>query len=206
MRRDTVVFTLAGIVFGFVVGYMAAGWDSMPRPVAASTAPDSVQAAGEASPSPPAPIDPDEVRAMESLASRQPGDLAVRVELGNLYMDHERWDDAIRWYREALALAPGNPDVSTDLGACYVHSGRPAEGLAEFDRVLEKDPSHRNARFNRGVALLQMGRAAEAADAWEDLLKRFPDDPRLERLRSRIEQIRATSGASGPSAAAGKAR
>ena len=32
------------------------------------------------------------------------GDVAVRVELGNLYMDAERWDEAVRWYREALAL------------------------------------------------------------------------------------------------------
>ncbi len=203
MRRDTVVFTLAGVVFGFVVGYMAAGWDSMPRPVAASTAPASLPAAA---PSQPTPIDPDEVRAMESLASRQPRDAAVRVELGNLYMDHQRWEEAVRWYREALALTPGNPDVSTDLGACYVHSGRPEEGLAEFDRVLEKDPTHRNARFNRGVALLQMGRPAEAADAWEDLLRRFPDDPQLERLRGRIAEIRATSAASGPPPAAGRAR
>ncbi len=34
MRRDTLVFALAGIVFGFVVGYMAASWDVIPRPVA----------------------------------------------------------------------------------------------------------------------------------------------------------------------------
>ena len=113
-------------------------------------------------------------------------------------MDHQRWDEAIRWYKEALALTPEDPDVSTDMGACYVHSGRAAEGLAEFDRVLQKNPAHRNARFNRGVALLELGRALEAADAWEELLKRYPGDPQLARLRGRIQEIRATaSSASG---------
>jgi cytochrome c-type biogenesis protein CcmH/NrfG len=139
------------------------------------------------------PIDPDEVKAMESLAQRQPQDAGVRTELGNLYMDHERWDEAIRWYREALAIEPTNPDVRTDLGACFVHSGRPEVGLAEFEMVLKAKPEHRNAMFNRGVALLNMGRSREAADAWQALLERYPDDPQLQRLRGRIEELRTAS-------------
>jgi cytochrome c-type biogenesis protein CcmH/NrfG len=207
MRRETLVFTLAGVVFGFVLGYMAASWDVMPRPALVTAAApaggaSAAPAGGTAQASPPAPLDPNEARALESLAARQPGDSAVRVELGNLYMDHQRWDDAIRWYREALALAPENPDVATDMGACYVHSGRPAEGLSEFDRVLAKNPDHRNARFNRGVALLELGRTLEAADTWEELLKRHPDDPQLARLRGRIQEIRATAPASSGAQAA----
>lgn len=192
MRRDTLVFTLAGVVFGAVVGYMAASWDVLPRPTAAGTAPPATTG-GPAAPRAPR-VNPDEVRAMESLAAREPGDLAVRVELGNLYMDAERWDEAIRWYREALALNPALPDVVTDAGACLVSSGRPAEGLAEFEKVLGEDPGHRNALYNKGVALLQMGRAADAAAAWEELLKRHPDDPQIQGLRGRIEQVRAAAG------------
>ncbi len=196
MRRDTLVFTLAGVVFGLFLGYMAAGWNAMPAPAPVGARP--APAAGEApAPSAPAPLDAGEVRALESLAARQPADATVRVQLGNLYMDHQRWDDAIRWYGEALAIQPDDPDVATDRGACYVHSGRPAEGLSEFDRVLQKHPDHRNARFNRGVALLELDRAGEAADAWEELLRRHPDDPQLERLRARIEEIRAGTPARG---------
>jgi tetratricopeptide (TPR) repeat protein len=109
-------------------------------------------------------------------------------------MDAERWEEAIRWYREALALRPGLPDLQTDLGACLVSAGRPAEGLGEFEAVLKGDPAHRNALYNKGIALLQMGRPQEAAAAWEDLLARHPDDPQLQGLRGRIEQVRATAG------------
>ena len=59
--------------------------------------------------------------------------------------------------------------------------------------MLQADPGHRNALYNKGIALLQLGRAKEAAAAWEELLKRHPDDPQLQGLRGRIEQIRATS-------------
>ncbi len=52
MRRDTLAFTLAGVVFGFVLGYMAAGWQSMPRPapVAAAPAPTGAGAGIELQP------------------------------------------------------------------------------------------------------------------------------------------------------------
>ena len=138
--------------------------------------------------------DPDEVKALEALAARQPGDAAVRVELGNLHMDAERWDEAVRWYREALAVNPGLVDTITDLGASLVSAGRPEEALPEFERVLQAEPGDRNALYNKGLALLQMGRAADAAAAWEELLKRHPEDPQLQGLRGRIEQIRATAG------------
>jgi cytochrome c-type biogenesis protein CcmH/NrfG len=61
--------------------------------------------------------------------------------------------------------------------------------------VLAADPGHRNALYNKGIALLQLGRATEAAATWEELLKRHGDDPQLQRLRGRIDQIRAGAGA-----------
>ena len=193
MRRDTLVLTVAGIVFGFALGYMGANWGLVPRPpaVAGATGPAS-------DPTPRPGLDPNEVRALEMLAAREPGNLEARIELGNLLMDHERWEEAIRWYREALALKPSQPDVLTDLGACLVHSGRPAEGLAEFDRALAIDGNHRNARFNRGVALMNMGRPAEAATVWEELLRRSPDDAQLQGLRARIAEARAAAGQGRP--------
>ena len=74
-------------------------------------------------------------------------------------------------------------------------AGRPQEALPEFERVLQANPGHRNALYNKGIALLQMGRAKDAAAAWEELLERHPEDPQLQGLRGRIEQIRATAGA-----------
>jgi tetratricopeptide (TPR) repeat protein len=189
MRRDTLVFTVAGTLFGLVVGYMAASWDVVPRPAAVVAAP----VASAPAPAPAPRLNPDEVKAMESLAARQPGDAAVRVELGNLYMDAERWDEAVRWYREALAINPGLVGTMTDLGASLVSAGKPEEALAEFEKVLQADPGQRNALYNKGIALLQMGRGNEAAAAWEELLKRHPDDPQIQGLRGRVEQIRATS-------------
>jgi predicted Zn-dependent protease len=209
MKREPMVFAVAGMVFGFVLGYMAANWDAASpeaRPVAAAPGEPggslgpSALTTGPARPGPgpsaaPA-IDPNEVKALESLATRDKGNTQVRIELGNLYMDHQRYDEAARWYREALAVNPSQPDVIVDLGACLVNGGKAKEGLAEFERALAQAPNHKKALFNKGIALMESGRPKDAVAVWEDLLKRFPGDPQLQGLRAQIERVRSAGGAS----------
>src|SRR5262245_14560398 len=198
MRREPMVFAVAGIIFGFVLGYMVASWDSAARPVAASapaaaapgrtaTAPDASGPHGAGV----SALDPNEVKALESLAARDRSNVSARIELGNLLMDHSRFDEAARWYREALAIEPGQADVLVDLGACLVNGGKAAEGLVEFDKALKLDPGHKKALFNKGIALMETGKPKEAVVVWEGLLKRFPNDPQLQGLRDQIERIKA---------------
>jgi tetratricopeptide (TPR) repeat protein len=199
MKREPVVFAVAGMVFGFVLGYMVASWDSAPRPVAAGgPSAASAPVRGAMAADAPGPhggavtaLDPNEVKALESLAARDRSNLAARIELGNLLMDHSRFDEAARWYREALALDPGQADVLVDLGACLVNGGKASEGLVEFDKALKLDPGHKKALFNKGIALMETGKPQEAVVVWEGLLKRFPDDPQLQGLRDQIERIKA---------------
>lgn len=190
------IFAAAGTVFGFVLGYMVAGMGAETRPAPTVMPPEGRLAAG-APAAFASPVDPNELQALESLAARDKANAQVRVELGNLLMDHSRFDEAARWYREALALKPDVPDVLVDLGACLVNGGKPAEGLVEFDKALKKDPGHKKAAFNKGIALMETGRRQEAVAVWEDLVKRFPDDPQLAGLRQQIDQVRAP--AKGPS-------
>jgi tetratricopeptide (TPR) repeat protein len=191
--RDTLAFMLAGTVFGLVVGYMAAQWGVLPSPAPVAAA---ARVSGPATaPASSRRLDPNEVAALEALAARRTQDPAARVELGNLYMDAGRWDDAIRWYREALALDASLVDVATDLGVCLLSAGRPEQALGELQKALAGDHGHRLALYNRVLALLQLGRAKDAAEAWQELQKRHPDDPRLQRLRERIDETRAAAEA-----------
>ena len=192
MRRDTLVFTLAGILFGFAAGYMGAEWGLVPRP--AGVVADEPER--EAPPAAAAP-DPNEVSALESLARRDPKDAGVRVELANLYRDHGRWDDAIRWYEEALASSPDLQDARNDLGFCLINAGRPADALPEFEKVLASDGKDRNALYNKGFALSLLGRTRAAVAAWEEVLRLHPGDPQLQGLRARIDGLRESVGEAG---------
>jgi tetratricopeptide (TPR) repeat protein len=207
MKREPMVFAVAGMIFGFVLGYMAAGLgdrpssDAHPRPEASGRPAPAAAVAGPAGRDRPAgPADPDEVRTLESLAAREKQNAQVRIELGNLYMDHSQYEEATRWYREALALKPEDNDVRVDLGASLLNLGRGPDALAEFDQALQKDPAHKKAAFNKGLALMQAGRAKEAVAVWDGLLKRYPGDPQLQGLQDQVERIRAgRAGTPGPS-------
>jgi len=198
MKREPMVFAVAGMIFGFVLGYMVASWDGGPRASAvAAPAPAPASVGAPSAPHAPASaLDPNEVKALESLAARDRSNLAARIELGNLLMDHSRYDEAARWYREALALDPDQPDVLVDLGACLVNGGKATEGLAEFEKALQKDPNHKKALFNKGIALMETGKTAEALAVWEALLKRFPDDPQLQGLRAQIDRVKGRGASS----------
>jgi tetratricopeptide (TPR) repeat protein len=198
MKREPMVFAVAGIVFGFVLGYMVASWDSGARPVAVSASAAAVPGRTTAADAPaphgggtPSALDPNEVKALESLAGRDRSNVSARIELGNLLMDHSRFDEAARWYREALAIDPGQADVLVDLGACLVNGGKAADGLVEFDKALKLDPGHKKALFNKGIALMETGKPQDAVAVWEGLLKRFPNDPQLQGLRDQIERVKA---------------
>jgi Flp pilus assembly protein TadD len=189
------IFAAGGIVFGFVLGYMAANYGSSPTPAAPPSSTSGTPArststastsAGKASPS----LDPSEVRALTALADKEKDNVTVRVELGNLLMDHDRCEEAVRWYGEAVTLAPKNPDVRVDMGACLVRLTRYDDALAQFDQALQIDPAHKKAVFNKGVALAESGRPKEAIAIWEDLLKRNPDDPQLQTLRGHIDRLK----------------
>jgi predicted Zn-dependent protease len=194
MKREPLVFFAFGMIFGFPLGYMIANLgDRTEAPPPQAVAQGSTEGTAAAVPPPSAPpIDPNEVRALESLASREKNNVKVRVELANLLMDHASFDDAIRWYKEALALEPSNNDIMVDMGACLVSTGKPGEALALFDAALKRDPNHKKALFNKGVALMSTGRPKEAVSLWEDLIRRYPDDPQLRGLKEQIEQVRAT--------------
>ena len=73
------------------------------------------------------------------------------MQLGNLYFDAERFDDAVKWYEEALTIDPQNVNASTDLGIAYYYTNQPDRALAQFDRSLAIDPKHSKTLLNIGI-------------------------------------------------------
>src|SRR4051812_4475338 len=124
MKPESLVFALAGIAFGLIAGWViGTEQTSARRPAAvvqaqeaapASTATGSADAAPRA-----AVLDQSQVTALTAIAERDPSSVKPRVQLANLYFDAERYDDAIKWYTDALKVGPDDVNVSTDLGVCY---------------------------------------------------------------------------------------
>lgn len=197
MKTDAIAFGLAGILFGLIAGWII-GTEQGPR-TAAPSAPGAQTAASQPAPAARPAVDQAQVNALTSLAERQSSDAAPRAQLGNLYFDAERYDDAISWYTEALALAPDDPDVSTDLGVSYYYTNQPDRAIAQFNHSLEVDPQHAKTLLNLGI-VRAFGKQdlAGATLAWEQLVQLAPESPEGEAARRALDSLKSAHAGETP--------
>ena len=187
---------LLGLLAGWIIGSQQAGAPSSAPPPAAQESP----APAAQRPSAPA-LDENRVAQLKAEADRNPGDAAPRVQLGNLYFDSERFDDAARWYAEALAIDPRQVNVSTDLGIAYYYTNQPDKALEQFNKSLAIDPTHSKTLLNVGVVRAFGKQDLQgAAEAWERVLQVAPNSEEAARARQGLEGIKsahpdATGGA-----------
>ena len=192
MRADAIVFGIAGALFGIIVGWVlgsqqAAGTARTAGPPAAQAAP-AQQAQGAP---PPATIDPDRVKALESVAAQNPNDAQPRVQLGNMFFDAEQYPQSITWYEQALKINPRDPNVSTDLGVAYYYTNQPDRALAQFDRSLQIDPKHVKTLLNVGIVRAFGKQDFDgAAKAWQQVVDLSPDSPEGQAAKKGLDGIK----------------
>jgi tetratricopeptide (TPR) repeat protein len=191
LSKESIVFAVAGAFFGLIVGWILGSQQASPRqapPPAAAQAAAPAQSQPQAAP----PFDDARARALEVQAQRSPADAAVRAELGNVYFDGERYDQAIRWYEDSLKLNPRNADVSTDLGVSYYYTNQPDRALAQFDRSLAIDPKHTKTILNQGI-VRAFGKQdlAGAAESWKKVIAIAPDSPEARAAKQALDSMKA---------------
>ncbi len=137
-------------------------------------------------------LDENRVAQLRSEADRDPRSAAPRVQLGNLYFDAERYEEAAQWYTAALEIDPRQVDVSTDLGIAYYYTNQPDRALEQFDRSLQIDPKHSKTLLNIGVVRAFGKQDLEgAAKAWERVLEVAPNSEEAARAKQGLDGIRS---------------
>jgi tetratricopeptide (TPR) repeat protein len=197
MRRDAILFGIAGVFFGVLVGWIIGAQRSSAVPAAAGAPAAAPQASAGSAQSAPAF---DEARAaqLKATADRNPADAESRVQLGNLYFDAERYAEAARWYEGALQVDPKNVNASTDLGIAYYYSNQPDRALAQFDKSLELDPKHSKTLLNIGIVRAFGKQDLEGAEkAWEKVIQLAPDSPEAAVAKKGLDGLRAAHGQGG---------
>lgn len=190
MRADAIVFGIAGSLFGLIIGWVLGSQQPSSRAAAPAAVAQSAPASAPAAQQPIA-LDQERVKALENVASQNPGDPQARVQLGNMYFDAEQYGQAITWYEQALKLAPNDPNVSTDLGVAYYYTNQPDRAIAQFDRSLSVDPRHVKTLLNMGI-VRAFGKQdlAGAAKAWEQVVAIAPDSPEGQAAKKGLEGLR----------------
>jgi tetratricopeptide (TPR) repeat protein len=191
MRAESIAFAVAGAVFGLIAGWIIGTQQALIDPPASRAA--ETRAAQPASATPSAPVlDEAKVNAYRSVADKEPQNAAPRVQLGNLYFDAERYEDAIRWYSDALKLDAKDVDVSTDLGVSYYYTNQPDKALAQFEQSLKLNPTHTKTILNVGIVKAFGKQDLQGAgEAWEQVIKLAPDSPEGQAARRALDSLRS---------------
>jgi tetratricopeptide (TPR) repeat protein len=194
MKLESLAFALAGIFLGLVAGWVIGSQQVQPRAAVAPQQASTPAPAGAQTqtPAPPPPLDEAEVARYKALADRDAANATPRVQLGNLYFDAERYDDAIAWYQKALELDPTNADVSTDLGVSYYYTNQADRALAQFKRSLEMDPRHTKTMLNEGIVLAFGKQDLDAAArSWQRVVDLAPQSPEGQAARRALDSMKS---------------
>ena len=84
------------------------------------------------------------VRKMEELAERWPLSSEVLFQLGRLYFNDDRLDEAITQFQRVIALVSNHSNAHYSLGLAYQRKGQTNLAISEFEKVLELNPGNQD--------------------------------------------------------------
>lgn len=175
MKSQGALLGVSGVFFGVLVGWILGSQQAAP-PAVVSGSP--APAGGSTSTSSAPPLDLQRASDLERQANARPADANVRVELGDLYFDAQRFDLAIPWYQAALKIDNRNVNASTDLAVSLFSTNEVDRALKQIDHSLSVDPRHAKTLLNQGIIRAWGKQDLEgAAAAWEQVVKVAPTSP-----------------------------
>jgi tetratricopeptide (TPR) repeat protein len=113
--------------------------------------------------------------------------VATRHHLGDALRAQRRDEEAIRAYRDALALNPRYVYSWNGLGMSLSRAGKIAEAIEAFRKVVELDPSEPGGLFNLAVQLDRTGARDEALALYRRFLE-ISSDAKFSRERARAKE------------------
>ena len=97
-------------------------------------------------------------------------------ELGELYFQNEKYDEALTQYFKALSLAPSNLYLHLSIVDCFLLLGREEEAFYELKDLCKEHPSFYPARLKIGKIYYEKGELDKAAFEWKEVLRQNPDN------------------------------
>lgn len=104
-----------------------------------------------------------------------PGDAALRADLGVALETLADYDGAAQAYAAAAALEPENPIFHFNQGAVAQAQGRPHDAATHYLDALEREPLFAEAYYNLGTLFFDAGHLEIAAEHYSNALKARPD-------------------------------
>jgi tetratricopeptide (TPR) repeat protein len=99
---------------------------------------------------------------------------AKHLELGDMYFQYQRFDEALEQYYKAINLTSRKADVHMKIVEIYIRKEQGPKALKELKKIMETYPGYIPAKIKLGVVLYNSNRVVEAIQEWENVLVRDP--------------------------------
>ena len=125
---------------------------------------------------------------LKRVHERHPRDFWVNARLGQLLIFMGKPEEAVGYYRTALAIRPGVAMIHSNLGVALNRANRPDEAVGHFRRAVALDPGGVTTRENLVSALWIVGRKDEAIREIPVALRLNPGSSVLHTLAGKIQE------------------
>jgi tetratricopeptide (TPR) repeat protein len=115
------------------------------------------------------------------------------VELGDLYFQYQRHDEALEQYYKAASLTSRKPDVQMKVVEVYLRKNQGSKAVKELRRMIELYPSYIPAKLKLGVVYYNSNRVVEAIQEWEGVLMRDPQHAEAHNYLKLAQEVGVTS-------------
>jgi len=128
---------------------------------------------------------------LQDSVSKDPKNLGAWIELGNMFMDSGRFQEAISAYQQALQMDHRNVNARVDMGTCYRNIRQPDKAAEEYRKAIAIDPSHPNAHRNLAVVLaFDLNNKKAAIKELEQYIKLAPNAPDAQKIRELLAKLK----------------
>jgi tetratricopeptide (TPR) repeat protein len=119
----------------------------------------------------------DAIAAFEQMEQLDPGNIAVKQNLADLYMRTKQFDKAKEAVNDVLEKNPDNPLLRATLADVYLQQNDWPSAKKELDAVLQSDSLDPDLRFRIGLAFYnQTLKDSTLIDSAIDVFEQFRDD------------------------------
>jgi tetratricopeptide (TPR) repeat protein len=98
-------------------------------------------------------------------------------ELGEMYFQYRRFDEAMEQYFKAISLSSRKAELKMKLIECFIKKDDPARAMKELKILVQEYPQFVPARLKLGLMYFHAKKVVEAVEQWETVLLRDPEHP-----------------------------
>src|SRR4030095_2010068 len=195
MNRENLLFSIIGILFGFIVGFIFASTMNQkygpgaPTATASQSLPSDHPPIGANAAPNPAGMQA-EVTASIEKARSEPKNFEAQLKAAELYYQIQRYDQSIEYLLKANQLKPTDYQTVVNLGMVKLDAGHYDTAEKWYRAAMKMKADDVMVLAGMAETMLQKKDAKEAETAIAQLEKADPNSQDLPRFKSMLEELK----------------